>query len=148
MKLTSRLKLAALLVATLSIGQAFAGSGKAIVPHWTANSGDRSSHIFISNISATSVNVSVSFYGKNGAKLSPSTYNNFTVANTQLAAKSTGYVSIDNSGSDWGFAVIEWSNLEGEDSSVALVAHGFREVAKSTSVSGNFAIPINNGMPF
>lgn len=128
-------------------GFSFAGSGKAIVPHWGAQSG-KASYIFLSNITDHDVIVSITYYGKNGAKLSPSTYTNFTNSNTQLSARSSGYVSIQPGAWDYGFATIEWINLLDEDDTVALIAHGFRVVTATTSTRSDFSVQINNGLPF
>lgn len=68
-------------IALLS-SHAFAGSGKAIVPHWTGNSGTNSP-VFMSNISSHDVIVNVAFFDRDGNVLSPTAYNNL-VSNSIL----------------------------------------------------------------
>jgi len=139
------LMIASLLIPALAI----AGSGKGIVPHWGASVTDgKPSWIYLSNITDDVINVEVSFYDKNGTKLAPSTFNNFITTDTQLAANSSGYVSIKSGGFNHGYAVIEWSDTSGNDNTVALVAHGYRVMADGTDIRGDFTIQINNGVPF
>lgn len=71
----------------------FAGGGSAVVSHWSAtDSALRPTHIYISNINDNPVNVTVTFFDKNGNKLTAPTYVNFTNGNTTLEANSTGYL--------------------------------------------------------
>lgn len=140
------IKLISILTLAISFN-VFAGSGKSILPHWGAQS-SKPSYIFLSNITDNPVKVDVTFYGKNGASLSPSTFTNFSNGNTELAARSTGYITIHPGAWDYGYAVIEWENREGEDDTVALVGHGFRVITATSSTRSDFTIPINNGQPF
>lgn len=126
----------------------FAGSGKAIIPDWKANSPTGNiTYLTISNITDHNISVTVKLYDQNGNILSPSEYRNFVVSNTQLEPKSSGLLTISFDTSKFGFGVIEWENLEGEDDTVALVASGFRSVLTSYR-RGDYSILINNGQPF
>lgn len=124
---------------------AIAGSGKAIMPSWGSSGTSNQAYIYISNISENVVNVTVTFYGKDGTKFSPSSYTGFSSGN-QLLAKTSGYVSLSLSSFNYGFATIEWVNANGDDT-VALVAHGHR-VAGVSGGKSILAIPINDGRPF
>ncbi len=124
---------------------ATAGSGKAIMPSWASSGTSNQAYIYISNISESVVNVTVTFYGEDGTKYSPSSTTGFSSGN-QLSAKSSGYVSLNLSSFNYGFATIEWENSTGDDA-VALVAHGHR-VAGVSGGKSILAVPINDGRPF
>lgn len=126
---------------------AIAGSGKAIVPHWAAND-SRQAYVYVSNITSNAIKVTVTFYGKNGSVVAHKTPSNFTNGNTELAAGSSSYIGIEPSSFDYGYALIEWENLQGDDNAVALTAHGFRMEINTSSTRSEYAIPINNGQPF
>ncbi len=142
-----KLNVVLLTILTIFTSQALAGSGKAVLPHWGGQTG-KPGYIFLSNITDDAVKVTITFYGKNGATLTPSTFTNFSNGNTELAARSSGYVSLSPGVWDYGFATIEWEDLEQNDNTVALVAHGFRVVQSTSSTRSDYAIQINNGMPF
>ncbi|MCW8928947.1 MAG: hypothetical protein OQL19_01765 [Gammaproteobacteria bacterium] len=128
---------------------AFAGSGKAISPHWSGDDSTTSpTYIFISNITDKNVNVSVTFYGDDGTVIPVTTYTNFINGNTQLAPRATGRVKISPPVRTNGYAVIEWENEASDDNIVALVAHGYRVMVNSTYRRADITIPVNNGMPF
>lgn len=124
-----------------------AGSGKAIIPHWADASSNGPSTYFISNITDNYINVKVVFYGKNGQELSPTEYINFSANNTQLEPNATGYVKITSSVTEYGYATIEWENNDGDNNTLALVAHGFRQIIESSRRSA-ITIPINDGEAF
>ncbi|RVU31997.1 hypothetical protein EOE67_19255 [Rheinheimera riviphila] len=126
-----------------------AGSGSAVVSHWSATDSTlRPTHIYISNINDNPVNVAVTFFDKNGNKVTAPVYVNFTNANTTLAANSTGYITIQSASLNYGYAVINWQDLPEYDNSVSLVAYALRIVSNTSSQNGNASIQINNGMPF
>ncbi|MGY5795754.1 hypothetical protein [Rheinheimera faecalis] len=126
-----------------------AGSGSAIVSHWSATDSTlRPTHIYISNINDNPVNVAVTFFDKNGNKISSANYVNFTSGNTTLEANSTGYVTIQSASLNYGYAVINWKDLPEHDNSVSLVAYALRIVTNTSSQNGNASIQINNGAPF
>lgn len=129
-----------------------AGCGKAIVPSWWATTtGGLSSIVLISNFSSHDLQVSVTFYGKNGEiATSGITYENFISSDTQLAAGSSGYVKIaGGTVSNYGYAVVEWANTSSEeDDTVALVAHAWNCRIVSGSYDARWATPVNNGKPF
>ncbi len=118
---------------------AFAGSGKAIVPHWkvTSQMGITVGQvIFISNISNHDLIVKLSVYKHDSTiETAGLQYANFINNNTEIGAGETAHISIQTNTEDEGYAVIEWKNKDGEDDTVGLVASKV-----------NF--PINNGMPF
>jgi len=128
----------------------FAASGKAIIPNWTSNSPAGSvSYFTISNITDNYISVTIKLYDQYGNVLSPTSYRNFVSSNTQLEPKSSGLITISFDTSKYGFGVIEWKNLEGDDDTVALVANGFRSVlVLSGSRRGDYSISVNNGLPF
>lgn len=126
---------------------AMAGNGKAIVPMWYSNL-YQSSVIFISNFSDNDVDVTVTFYQKDGTVATSSiTYTNWINSNASIGADNTAYINITSSTEQFGYAVIEWTNRGTDDDTVALVAHGFWGKVLSTK-EGSYAIPINNGAPF
>lgn len=139
-----------LVVVILSFSQlAIAGSGKAIVPHWAGLApGSSPTLIYLSNISDNNIDVTVTFYNKSGVALSPSGFDNFINGNTQIAAGNTGYVKIQPSSFNYGYAVIEWKNEGDDNDTVALVAHGYRSTTNSSSRRSDFVIQVNNGLPF
>ena len=122
-----------------------AGSGKAMMPVWGASGSSSQAYIYISNISDNVVEVTVTFYGKDGTKYNPTTFSNFT-SGSQLAGKTSGYVSINQYPFNHGFATVEWENVSGDDA-VALLAFGHR-VAGVSGGRSIISIPINNGLPF
>ena len=122
-----------------------AGSGKATLPHWGS---PEAANLFISNITPNHINVNVTFYDKAGNKLPPTTIGNFVNSNSQLAPNSTGFVAISTSSFDYGYATIEWTNEQGDDDVVALIAHGYRVIKNTSSLRSDIAVPVNNGMPF
>lgn len=134
-----------------TIGQALAGSGKAIIPHFTANSAtDGKCVYFISNITPNDLEVSVTFYDQNGTVVTTGiTYTNFITSNTEIAAGKTGIVTINPSSWKYGYAVIEWNNTSIDDDVLGLVAHGyFDQQDGSSNAEAYYAIPINSGSAF
>jgi hypothetical protein len=153
------LTLGAFLLATAG---AFAGSGKAIVPSITYyRNGGVSDHflatvIAVTNITDHPVTVTPFFYDKDG-NLLPNTwlnFSNFTSSNTQLAARSTGWIQVappagTSVASSMGFGTIEWTNLPGNNDTVALVGHGYSNyLFGSAGRESKWAIPVNAGLPF
>jgi hypothetical protein len=47
-----------------------------------------------------------------------------------------------------GYIVVEWENLPGDDDAVAMLAHGYNIGANNSRLRSDYAVPINNGMPF
>lgn len=142
-----KISLLALLFLISFANFAVAGSGKSILPHWSGASG-KPSYIFLSNITNNPINVVITFYGKSGLKLAPSTFTNFSNGNTELAANSSGYVSISRNPVDYGYATVEWSNIGNDDDTFALVGHGFRVITATSSTRSDYSIAINDGKPF
>ncbi len=141
------LKVSTLFFLISSAFSAFAGNGKAIVPMWYSNL-YQSSIFFISNFSDNDVDVTVTFYKKDGTvATSTISYNNWINTNTSIGADNTASIGITSSTEEFGYAVIEWTNRGTDDDTVALVAHGFWGKVLSTK-EGSYAIPINNGAPF
>jgi hypothetical protein len=116
-------KLLFLIVLITSGLAAFAGSGSAIIPFTgTSRNGSNfaSSSIFITNITSHTLNVSVTFYAKNGSVIPTSSliYDNWTNSNTQIAANSSAYVVLQAPGTqsfNYGKAIITWSNVVGPE---------------------------------
>lgn len=129
----------------------FSGSGKAIMPSWHAGSGTlKVSAIFFSNITSNTLNVKFTVYGKDGAVLNPTIYGGLINSNTQLAPNSSGFIEIQSPSSfNQGYVIIEWENIEDEDNAVAMVANGYNVGSNNGSTfRSDYAVPINNGMPF
>lgn len=104
-------KLFTILIGLALSASAMAGSGKAVISHWGAVSPHNASYVYISNITEHTVNVTVKYYDKDGNPLSPSTFNNFISGNTQLAARSTGFLTIQTGTWNYGFATISGVTL-------------------------------------
>lgn len=136
------------ILATLVTAQTFAGSGKAILPHWGSNTTSQATFVHLSNITDNNVSVKITIYDKDGTVLAPSTYTNFSNGDSEIAAKSSAYISIRSSSWDYGFALIEWENLADHDNAIALVGHAYRVDHNTSTARSNSAIPLNNGLPF
>lgn len=135
---------------TLSLS-AYAGEGKAYIPHWKGTFtglGSNNSKLWISNITNHNIEVTIRIYDKNGNLIAPSSYEGFIAGNTQLAPKSSGKVTLalpDN----FGFGEILWENVATtEDDSKALVAHLKNTVKSTSSNFGSASVSINAGLPF
>lgn len=155
------------LVLMLSVGgDAFAKSGSAVTPYvksrYTSSSSYAHFHVYVSNITSSSINVSVTFYDESGTIVtdgddSPSTgsirNDTGTVTNWDDAPTSSS-VSFTLGGNETtaihfrpssltsGYAIIEWS--QDGDNVVGLVASILRE-----HYGDGFSVePINNGLPF
>lgn len=128
---------------------AFAGSGKAIVPHWHSSLSDGlRNRIHVSNITDNTLNVTITLYNKNGSVYNSGlTYTNFITSNTQLAANSSGYLQMYGS-TDYGYAVIEWSNTGTDDDVLGLVAYSSKTVVNGPEWRADVGIPVNNGLAF
>lgn len=123
---------------------ALAGSGKAIVPHWTGGNNSDTS-VFVSNLSRHNLVVTITFYDQTGTVRTAENYYGFVSGNTEIAAGGTGYVNIGQAGViGQGYAVIEWKNRSGENDTVGLVAHAVRGRADAW----RYAIPVSGGAPF
>lgn len=161
-----------LLVSSISI-TAFAQTGKATINHFQSsyhNSTSRmESYIYLTNISASSTNVKITLYNKNGEILTDGDNNSVTgllradnvsaysdnsstySMQFNLEENNSTRVSINNSSTTdiYGYAVVEWSKSENPGPSLAsysLIGH-----ANSYRVyngTGYFSVPINNGNPF
>ncbi|CAM2067445.1 hypothetical protein SCOR_18840 [Sulfidibacter corallicola] len=134
-----------------SIGHAFAGYGKAIIPHMSANTATDSINLYwISNITEHDIKVTITFYDQDGNALTSGvSYTNFINSNADIAAGKTGLSTVDTSTWKYGYGVIEWENKGSDEDVVALVAHGFfDEKDGSSNPQGFYAISINAGMPF
>lgn len=138
-----------LVVSACSMKPVMAGSGKAIVPHWFGeDSSSRSTIVYVSNISSNDVNVSVTFFNDDGNVIAATTITNLINGNSQLESKTTGQFQIQPSSKMSGYAIIEWSNINGDEDAVALIAHGLRVVVSATDRRSDIAVPINNGLVF
>ncbi|HAS87784.1 MAG TPA: hypothetical protein DCS48_00510 [Desulfovibrio sp.] len=143
----------ACVISILMSTAAFAGSGKAIMPHWLAQHNGhqniQSSLIFISNITQHDLTVKITVYNKDGSvKIQGLEFDNFQNNNTEIGAgKSVEYRikwdQISNK-SSFGYAVIEWENKNYDDDVVGLVAWG----RWAETGSKGYAVEINNGQPF
>lgn len=141
-------KLSIFLCSLMLSASCFAGSGTAIVSHWAAINPSNDSYVYLSNITDHIINVRVTYYDKNGTALSPTTFTNFIGGNTQLAARSSGFLTIKSGTFNYGYATIEWWNQEGEHDAVALVANAHRVMNVTSSVRSDLVIQVNNGQPF
>lgn len=129
----------------------FAGSGKAIMPSWTAGSGNgKTSSMFFSNITENTIEVHITIYGLDGTVIPPTRYGGLINNNTQLPPKSSGFIEIFSAAAfNQGYLVIEWNNLEGDDDTVAMVAHGYNIGSNNlSSIRSDYSVPVNQGMPF
>ncbi|MBQ1784953.1 MAG: hypothetical protein II007_15040 [Gammaproteobacteria bacterium] len=127
---------------------AYAGGGKAIVPHWSVNDGENiRTYIYITNISDSDVNVEIDLLDKSGNQVAPFSYTNFINSNSGLAAKSSGLILLKGA-PNFGHAIIKWTNTAQGDDVVALVAHGSSITSNGSSWRSEIAVPINNGQPF
>lgn len=134
--------LACLLLVSCNV---YAGSGKAIIPHWLSDTISQHSAFYISNITGHDLQVQVTFYKEDGTAISPTLYTDFAAANTEIPARSSAHVVMQYaSGHAYGYAVIEWQNKSTDDDTVGLVAGGYRTVG-TTRI---YSIPVNNGVPF
>jgi len=119
---------------------AFAASGKAIVSHWSYE-GSTPNAIYVTNITDNDLAVSVTIYNKDGGVVNPTTVTNFQNSNTEVAAGKTGYVTVQSS--NYGYAVIQWTNLGTDDDVYGLVAF-----AQRGNTTWHYAVPVNSGNPF
>ncbi|MBM4053443.1 MAG: hypothetical protein FJ264_01975 [Planctomycetes bacterium] len=139
---------------------AIAGSsGKVIVPYWQKAS-NMKSVVSVSNISNSSVDVTISLFDENG-----NIYNESSESGTNLwvfwglssspldtpvalASHKTGQLIIDKVGSSkGGYAIVQWSSTSNE--AVALITTIQYYAYNSASDFGSIVIiPLNNGMPF
>lgn len=128
----------------------FAGSGKAIMPSWTAGSGSgKTSALFFSNITSNTIEVHITIYGLDGTVIQPTRYGGLINNNTQLPPKSSGFIeTFSTAAFNHGYLIIEWKNLEGDDDTVAMVAHGYNIGSSLTSLRSDYSVPVNQGMPF
>ncbi|SME92663.1 hypothetical protein [Desulfovibrio gilichinskyi] len=119
---------------------AFAGSGKAIIPHWLSLGGGGQMGamdiIYISNISTHDLVVKITLYKEDSSTVtSGPQYSNFKDNNTVIGAGETASFSTSTETDSNGYGIIEWKNKDGEDDTVGLI---------STMPK----LLINNGMPF
>ncbi|QTD53498.1 hypothetical protein [Sulfidibacter corallicola] len=131
--------------------QVLAGSGKAIIPNFSANSAtDGKCVYYMSNITPHDLEVSITFYDQNGTVITSGiVYTNFINSNTEIAAGSTGVVVINPTPWKYGYAVIEWNNKSTDDDVLGLVAHGFFDQQDgSDNAEAYYSIPINCGAAF
>ncbi len=139
-------------LACLAAFPALAGSGSIVVKPWSATSSTISTSMAITNITNSTLRVSVDFYNRLGVKVTPTsaqiTYSNFGNSNTTIAPRNTGSLKVINMGSDAsGFAVIRWENIDANDDIYGLIASGNRTVDTGT-LRSEVTIPVNDGMPF
>jgi hypothetical protein len=149
--------LLAVLLPMIALPSMFAGGGKAIVPliwiyKYDANNWN-GGLIFLNNLTDHAVNVTITFYNKNGQTYPAAfmNYENLTNNNTQLAARSAAKIAcIPNVSyqNDYGIAIIEWQNLAGDNDSVALLAHAHNCAHYGNGSEGNFTVAVNNNNPF
>lgn len=134
----------------------FAGSGKGILPYWGASgvSTDTNYSVYIlnlTNISDNDVDVTVTFYKKDGTLLSSThqSFYYFSANDTTIPAHGTAQINISHSGGwEQGYAIIQWENTNSsEDNSVALVALG-TYVHRNTGIEARQSIMVNQGQPF
>lgn len=127
----------------------FAGSGKAIIPHWSGDiNGGASTYIYLSNVTDNTLNVKVTFFDDNGIEVSAYTVGNLINNNTQLAANSTAIINVRPPSRRTGYGVIEWSNLYGDNDTVGVVAYAERIVVNNGTRRADIAVPVNQGLPF
>ena len=138
--------IAALLFSVLSTN-VFAGSGKAIVPHWYINGTyDQSFQIYISNTTEHTLDVSITVYKDDGTTRTATEEGQIT--NGTLAAGKSGWFAIASaSAQEFGYAVIEWSNQGTDEDLVGLTAHA-ASTRLNTTTNFAYSVPINNGQPF
>ncbi|BCB26934.1 hypothetical protein SKTS_18200 [Sulfurimicrobium lacus] len=128
---------------------AFAGSGKAIVPMFGADTTQpdwQRTNIFLSNITTHALNVQITVYQEDGTVVPSSslTYVNFQNSNTQIGAGKSAYLKIDTVGWHFGYAIVQWQNSGTDQDAVGLVGAAQRQQA----LEWGHYIPVNNGIPF
>ena len=146
MKLKSNL--IAIFISTLISSITYAGNGKAIIPLWGAGT-NFSTVIDVSNITDNPLYITFTVYGSAGNVISSTylSYGNINSSTGEIAANNTGFLQISGLPSnDYGYAIVTWKNKSGDDA-IGLVAQGLR-IYSDSSVRSEYAIPINNGMPF
>ncbi|NKC19485.1 hypothetical protein CWC29_011620 [Pseudoalteromonas sp. S4498] len=126
----------------------FAGSGKAIVPLWSAGP-NHHTFIDISNITDNSLYVELTVYRRSGDVVPSSnlTFDNINASTGEIAPNNTGYILVSGfSHEEYGYATISWKNKNGDDV-VGLVSQGVR-VINPNGNRAEYAVIVNNGMPF
>jgi hypothetical protein len=159
-------KLIAIALALTTLNCSFGGQGKGIVPVTISAKGTAtppaydywSTSVWVTNITSHTINVTVTFYGKDGTAMPSSFYNytNFITSNTQLAPNTTGLIYFTpptTTAQNYGKAVITWTNVSGDDDTVGVIAHAhLNRLAcwgSNTTYGESFSpVMINNGMPF
>ncbi|MCY7294980.1 hypothetical protein [Alteromonas sp. a30] len=145
MNLKNLLLLVSLLISKIT----YANTGKAIIPHWSGETSSQTfTSVYISNITDHIIDVSVKFYGDDGAAYSATHFDNFLNQNTQIAPKSTARVIMKPANRISGFAIIQWSNISADEDVNALMAHGIVVRANDGTKRTDISIPVNNGLPF
>lgn len=130
---------------TLATSNAYAGSGKAIIP-WYSESGQHY-WIQLTNITSHDINYTIEPYMEDGTTIFPdsSITRIGSCSNSQINAGvgKTCMLKFTSSTQHFGQIVITWKNKAGENDFYALMGNAVRN---STYLS--FDVPINNGNPF
>lgn len=172
MSISKVLPLGAFLATTMTTPFVEAGSGSTILSHyrsvsWSGNSSNQAdTELHLSNISAETVTVTVTFFDDYGNVISDSGNNstmgklrasnvtnyseNATDYSTQfdLAAGNTTRVRIDlpNTSITRGYAVVKWES-DNIQTNQALVGHAMVYRNYSNNI-GYYGVELNNGAPF
>lgn len=147
------LALASLAISFLIPDSAFAGNGQTNLPHWAGAPSSGSPQIttlWLTNITTHTLAINVTWYQSDGtvAPSSALTYMNFTSGNTQLAPGTTGYINIQTSSYNWGYATVAWSNIGSDNDTAGLIGMGefLQKITSSSFILDS--ITLNSGHSF
>jgi hypothetical protein len=133
-----------------------AGSGSASVPYiayYRNGTNFFSTTVYLSNITDHPVKASVKFYASDGSLISTSlvSFDNWSNANAEIGGKKSAYVLLSSSATAnyvYGRAVIEWQDVSGYDSNVALICYAVHSEVSSYGGFTKTTCSVNNGFPF
>jgi hypothetical protein len=150
-------KIILMLLFTSSLVSLYAGSGKAIIPHWFKSSTTKWV-LRVSNISNSDVMVKVKLINYDSLIYNENSENSANIYAAEgfsenpidgfvtLSANSTGFVQVNAVGAvKNGFGLIEWQSSD--NTNVALIAHGIITYTYNDRYS-KAVYPINDFKPF
>lgn len=134
------------IISQLLLTNAFAGSGKTIVPFWVGDSGQTTS-ISLTNITSHDLIVSVKPYREDGVTLETAiSYRNFQNSNTEIGAGKTAIADIGGGSTQhYGTVEVTWTNKGTDNDRYGLIGDGSRA---NNGGAWGIVVPVNRGLPF
>lgn len=142
----------------------FAKSGSGVIPHLLRNGTAGRIFLYVSNITSSTVTVTITFFDSSGSVITEDADNDcfaYNVSNYDdsvtgasisfdLGGNDTGHIRLQLANAqdppDYGYGIIKWE--QDSNARFALIAHCAMSYDNNAGDFSDYAVQINNGLPF